>query len=75
MKSLGANITEKSHIKEIIEKHTTGDNEIILRDILLAIKELNLEKQKNTEFKPILNDLDDNNKHDLLELKINIKDL
>lgn len=44
MKALGGNINEKSHIKEIIEKHVGGDNEGILKDILMAIKELNLSK-------------------------------
>lgn len=57
LKSLGPNNTHKEHITEIIEKSSGLDNEGVLRDILFAIKELNLQK-KESDFKPIL--IDDN---------------
>lgn len=73
MKSFGSNNSEKEHIREIIEKGGSGDNGGLLRDILFAIKELNLKREKDNKSLIIGNEKD---KHpDYLEIKMELKEM
>lgn len=74
MKSFGNNVTEKEHIKEIIEKNGNGENDGLLRDILYAIKEMNFKNQKGDKTKVVVEN-DPNKREDYLEMKIEIKNL
>lgn len=47
MRGLGGNNQSKEFIKETIEKRDSGENDGLLRDILFALKELNLKKDQN----------------------------
>lgn len=63
-------------IKETIEKRNSGENEGILRDILFALKELNLKRDNKDEswiFK--IEGDKGNSREDVFELKMELKDV
>ena len=69
------NSSSKEKVKEIIERtKETGDNDGVLRDILFALKEMNLKKPQDSN-QTIVLEGDKDNKERLFELKMEVKDL
>lgn len=74
--NFGGSNHQKEFIKETIEKRGSKDNDGLLRDILFALKEMNLKKDQRDDSKILHFEPDKgSSKQELFEMKMELKDL